>query len=71
LPVIQRKVVSATTPGDQDQIATRLATFEERYNGVAEPSDWTFTRDDLNPLLEHLARHDPVAPGRSARRPRS
>jgi hypothetical protein len=47
---------------DLDQIAARLAAFEERYNAVAEPFDWTFTRDDLNRLLERLAQHDPVTP---------
>jgi hypothetical protein len=60
--VIQRKVVSPNDFSDLDQIAARLAAFEQRYNATAEPFDWTFTRDDLNRLLERLARHDPVTP---------
>jgi hypothetical protein len=60
--VIQRKVVSPNDFTDVDQIAARLAAFEQRYNNLAEPFDWTFTRDDLNDLLERIAQHDPVTP---------
>jgi hypothetical protein len=60
--VIQRKVVSPNDFTDLDQITNRLAAFEQRYNAVAEPFDWRFTRDDLNRLLERLAQHDSDTP---------
>jgi hypothetical protein len=60
--VIQRKVISPNDFYNVDQITARLSAFEERYNAVAEPFDWTFTRDDLNDLLERIAQHDPVTP---------
>jgi hypothetical protein len=60
--VIQRKVVSPNDFYNIDQITARLAAFEQRYNNLAEPFDWTFTRDDLNDLLERIAEHDPVTP---------
>jgi DDE superfamily endonuclease len=60
--IIQRKVVTPNDFYHLDQIIDRLATFEDRYNTTAEPFDWRFTRDDLDRLLERLARHDPVAP---------
>jgi hypothetical protein len=60
--VIQRKVVSPNDFYDVDQIAARLAAFEQRYNNLAAPFDWTFTPDDLNHLLERIAEHDPVSP---------
>jgi hypothetical protein len=60
--VIQRKVVSPNDFSDLDQITARLAAFEQRYNAVAEPFDWTFTRNDLNDLLERIAQYDPGAP---------
>jgi hypothetical protein len=47
---------------DLDQITGRLVAFEQRYNAVAEPFDWTFSRDDLNDLLERIPQHDPPTP---------
>ena len=60
--VIQRKVVTPNDFNDLDQITDRLAAFEDRYNNLAEPFDWRFTRDDLARLLERIARHDLAAP---------
>jgi hypothetical protein len=60
--VIQRKVVTPNDFNDLDQITDRLAAFEDRYNDLAEPFDWTFTRDDLARLLERIAAHEPAAP---------
>jgi DDE superfamily endonuclease len=60
--VIQRKVVSPNDFYDLDQITHRLSAFQHRYNAVAEPFDWTFTRNDLDNLLERIATHDPAAP---------
>jgi hypothetical protein len=60
--IIQRKVVTPNDFYDLDQITERLAAFEDRYNNLAEPFDWRFTRDDLGRLLERIAGHDPAAP---------
>jgi DDE superfamily endonuclease len=60
--IIQRKVVTPNDFFDVNQIAARLANFEDRYNHSAEAFDWTFTRADLNVFLERIAAHDPVAP---------
>jgi hypothetical protein len=60
--IIQRKVVNPNDFDNPDMIAERLAAFEDRYNTVAEPFDWTFTRADLNDLLERISAHDPAAP---------
>ena len=43
---------------DPDQIRGRLAEFETRYNAVAAPFNWRFTRTDLNALLDRLAAHE-------------
>ncbi len=45
--IVQRKVVNPNDFDDLDEIRDRLAAFEQRYNAVAEPFDWTFGRDDL------------------------
>jgi len=60
--VIQRKVVTPNDFTDLDQIAERLACFEDRYNQMAEPFDWTFTRDDLHCLLERISLYNQGAP---------
>jgi len=55
--VIQRKVL---TPGDftsLDQIRDRLAAFETRYNAIARPFTWKFTRADLSDLLRRPDAH--------------
>jgi transposase len=56
--VVQRKVVSPNDFFDLDQIRARLAAFETRYNAVAQPFNWRFTRTDLNDLLDRLAAHE-------------
>ena len=55
---MQRKVVAPNDFTDLDEIRARLAEFEARYNAVARPYDWRFTRTDLNDLLDRLAAHE-------------
>lgn len=59
--VVQRKVVNPNDFFDTAAIAARLAAFEDRYNAVSEPFDWTFTADDLEDFLKRLAAHDDAA----------
>ena len=33
--------------------------FEHRWNEIAEPFDWRFTRDDLAALIERLRPYEP------------
>jgi transposase len=56
--VVQRKVVAPNDFTDLDEIRTRLAEFEIRYNAVAGPYNWRFTRTDLDALLDRLAAHE-------------
>ena len=56
--VVQRKVVTPNNFTDLDEIRTRLAEFEIRYNAVAGPYNRRFTRIDLNALLDRLAVHE-------------
>jgi hypothetical protein len=51
--VVQRKVVVPNDLDDTDQIRDRVAAFETRYNAVAKPFNWRFTRSDLE--SDHLA----------------
>ena len=60
---VQRK---ALTPNDftgLDQIRDRLAAFEVRYNAIARPFSWKFTRTDLHDLLNRLDAHQKIKHG--------
>ena len=58
---MQRKVVQPNDFTTPEEIAERLARFEERYNRRAVPFDWTFGRDDLDKLCHRLDAHRPAA----------
>jgi hypothetical protein len=50
------------TPNDYDDLAAparTLSAFERRWNEVAEPFEWSFTRDGLAKLIDRLAAHEP------------
>jgi transposase len=65
--VVQRKVVTPNDFTDLDQIRERLAAFENRYNAVATPFNWKFTRRELENLLHRVDTHDnPAHPQRQA-----
>ena len=44
------------------QIRDRLAAFETRYNAIARPFNWKFTRTDLHDLLHRIDAHDTTQP---------
>jgi len=49
-------------PNDFDDLAglaRTLNAFERRWNAVAKPFDWNFTRHDLAKLIERLSAHEP------------
>ena len=56
--IVQRKVVSPNDFTDIEQIREQLAAFETRYNAIATPLNWRFTRTDLNDLLDRIAAHE-------------
>ena len=53
--VVQRKVLTPNDFADLDEVESRLAAFERRYEQTAVPFEWRFTRTDLRKLLERLA----------------
>jgi hypothetical protein len=58
--VVQRKVLAPSDFADLEVLAERLVAFQERYERVAEPFAWRFTRRDLDRLLSRLAEHQPL-----------
>ena len=60
--VVQRKALTPNDLASLDQIRERLAAFEIRYNAIARPFTWTFTRTDLSGLLRRIDAHDRTQP---------
>jgi len=52
--VVQRKVVTPNDFADLDTLEQRLLAFGHRYEQIAQPFEWKFTRSDLTKLLERL-----------------
>ena len=59
--IVQRKVVTPNDFTDTDEIQSLLSAFEDRYNTMAQPFDWTFGRDDLDKLLARIEVHSTQA----------
>jgi hypothetical protein len=60
--VVQRKALTPNDFTDLGQIRDRLAAFETRYNAIARPFTWKFTRTDLSDLLQRIDAHDKAQP---------
>jgi hypothetical protein len=58
--VVQRKVLTPNDFADLEALAECLVAFQERYEQVAKPFAWKFTRHDLDRLLSRLAEHQPL-----------
>lgn len=53
--VVQRKLLTPADFASPEELAERLLAFQARYEQVAAPFDWRFTRDDLRELMARLA----------------
>jgi hypothetical protein len=60
--VVQRKVLTPNDFADLDTVEQRLLAFGRRYEQIATPFEWKFTRDDLNRLLDRVDQPAALAP---------
>ena len=60
--IIQRKLLAPNDFDDTAELARALNDFERRYNEIAEPFEWNFTREDLADLLARLDDHEHSPP---------
>jgi len=60
--VVQRKALTPNDFTDPGQIRDPLAAFETRYNAIARPFSWKFTRTDLDNLLHRIDAHNKAEP---------
>lgn len=52
--IVQRKVLTPSDFDSLDCVADRLLAFQERYERIAEPFEWKFTREDLSEIMRKL-----------------
>jgi hypothetical protein len=52
--IVQRKVLQPNDFADLDTVAHRLLRFGRRYEHIAKPFEWKFTRRDLDQVLERI-----------------
>ncbi len=64
--IIQRKLLDPNNFESTAALARALNHFERRYNEIAQPFDWSFTREDLAQLLDRLDQREGHAPLRLA-----
>jgi hypothetical protein len=57
--VIQRKVLTPNDFESLQAVVDRLDAFEPRYNEVAKPFEWNFTRRHLTDLIDRLSVREP------------
>jgi hypothetical protein len=59
LSIVQRKALTPNDFGSLDELTQRLLTFGEHYRQIARPFEWTFTRHDLDRVLDKIADREP------------
>jgi len=55
--IIQRKLLTPNNVRSLEAIENRLLAFQDRYEAIAQPFKWKFTRQDLSNLMARLADH--------------
>jgi len=60
--IVQRKVLTPNDVPSLEAIEDRLLAFQDRYEAIAQPFKWKFTRQDLSNLMARLAQHTEPLP---------
>ena len=60
--ILQRTVLTPAAASSLEELAARILAFQARYEGLAQPFEWKFTRADLSALLERLAARSVTLP---------
>lgn len=56
--IVQRKALTPNDFATLPQLARHLMDFGQHYRNIARPFDWTFTRADLDRILDKIAQRD-------------
>jgi hypothetical protein len=60
--IVQRKALTPSHFNHVDEVAERILGFQAEFRTTATAFDWTFTRHDLNALLDRLDQRGRLAP---------
>jgi transposase len=60
--IVQRKALTPSHFSDVDEVAHRILSFQAEFRTTATPFAWSFTRRDLNALLDRLDQRGRLAP---------
>ena len=52
--IVQRKVLTPNDFTDLDTLERQLLAFGRRYEQIAQPFEWKFTRADLDRLVQRV-----------------
>ena len=52
--IVQRKVLQPNNFADLDMLEQTLLGFGRRYEQIAQPFEWKFTRQDLDRVLDRV-----------------
>jgi DDE superfamily endonuclease len=52
--IVQRKALTPNDFGSLEELSERLLGFQARYAQIARPFEWTFTRADLERVIERV-----------------
>ena len=58
--IVQRKALQPNNFPDLDTLAQTLLAFGRRYQEIARPFEWKFTRKDLQKVLDRLDQPAPL-----------
>jgi hypothetical protein len=57
--IVQRKALTPNDFATLDELGERLLAFSAYYRQIARPFEWTFTRHDLDRILDKIAEREP------------
>ncbi len=57
--IVQRKALTPNDFGSLEELSERLLAFQARYAEIARPFEWSFTRTDLDRVIERVAEREP------------
>jgi hypothetical protein len=60
--ILTRKALTPADFASPEELADRVLAFQREFAATATPFDWTFTRRDLNALLDRLDHRGRLAP---------